>query len=164
MGERDAQALDEYQEQMLRNPRTTIEKLPVTESPDDTPSLLDIRRREKAVLEASRDEQHLKRFRIVDYTSEDSDIKQAGLKSYYCSICGSHLLVTDTNLVGLPRRTTDAAVALQTGKHFRKTYLAKHDTLYLNRGMGVETQHRWRCQDCDYPVAYTTTDSVDNAP
>eukprot|EP00922_Rhytidocystis_sp_ex-Travisia-forbesii_P046724 GHVS01069658.1.p1 GENE.GHVS01069658.1~~GHVS01069658.1.p1 ORF type:complete len:230 (-),score=26.74 GHVS01069658.1:467-1156(-) len=156
-------ALEEYEQAVFSEPppvvRTEGNKEPDKES---ATSLLAIRRRDKAELEDSRDEGHLKRFRIVNYTSEDSEVglSEAKLRTYYCAVCGCHALIVDADLLDLPTRSTDAAIALRRNQFFHKLYLDKLDTIYLNRGNGAERQQRYGCKDCGFPLAYTPAEDL----
>eukprot|EP00922_Rhytidocystis_sp_ex-Travisia-forbesii_P046705 GHVS01069635.1.p1 GENE.GHVS01069635.1~~GHVS01069635.1.p1 ORF type:complete len:188 (+),score=41.36 GHVS01069635.1:222-785(+) len=118
----DELALDEYEQAVFAEPAKKRPpeggKKPVEDKEPAATSLLAIRRRDKAELEDSRDEAHLKRFRIVNYTSEDSEVglSESKLRTYYCSVCGSHALIVNADLEDLPTRTTDAAIALKVQK------------------------------------------------
>eukprot|EP00922_Rhytidocystis_sp_ex-Travisia-forbesii_P046713 GHVS01069644.1.p1 GENE.GHVS01069644.1~~GHVS01069644.1.p1 ORF type:complete len:205 (+),score=30.65 GHVS01069644.1:166-780(+) len=160
----DELALDEYEQAVFAEPAKKRPpeggKKPVEDKEPAATSLLAIRRRDKAELEDSRDEAHLKRFRIVNYTSEDSEVglSESKLRTYYCSVCGSHALIVNADLEDLPTRTTDAAIALKNKQFFHKLYLNKLETVYLNRGNGAERQQRYGCKDCGFPLAYTPTE------
>merc|ERR1719353_2140598 len=97
----------------------------------------------------------MKRFKITNFTSEDSNLTaDKKLFSYYCSICGDHALTTDTDAFALPRRSTDKAMALDEAQHFHKKYANFGERILLRRRNGVERQYRFYCKQCRSPLGY----------
>lgn len=129
-------------------------------------TLADIRRRKLDEQQALRDEGHLKRYRFLNYSSEDSTFQQAAQKKLtplYCSCCGANICVSEIRLDDMPRRGTDSAYVLQTSV-FHKLYVVPGKRLVLRRHTGLETQYQLKCRDCGVAVAYRSVDFCEAAP
>ncbi|MCO5584436.1 hypothetical protein L7F22_038363 [Adiantum nelumboides] len=101
------------------------------------------------------------------YSSEDAapDGPEADLYVYYCKHCGSHVLITDTQLQKMPRRKTDKAYVLDKQKHLARLNAAEAGKQFLKRGEGkVERQFRLKCTGCELFVCYYSEEDLDTAP
>ncbi|KAL8432824.1 hypothetical protein ACSSS7_004324 [Eimeria intestinalis] len=104
-------------------------------------TLADIRRRNLDEQQALRDEGHLKRYRFLNYSSEDSALQRTTAKklsTFYCSCCGSTVCVTEVALEDMPQRGTDSAYVLQASEVFHKLYVVPSKRLILRRPSGLE--------------------------
>merc|ERR1711924_60213 len=67
-------------------------------------TLADIKRRQREELIESLEESQQKRFKITNFTSEDSHVVgEQKLLSLYCQICGEHCLTSEVDCMKLPR-------------------------------------------------------------
>jgi hypothetical protein len=118
-------------------------------------TLADIKRRQREELAEQLEEGQQKRFKIVNFTSEDSNvIGEKTLFSFYCAICGEHALTTDVDVQALPRRNTDKAMCLDEAMYFHKKYGNFGEKILLRRQNGVERQFRHYCKQCRQPLGY----------
>mmetsp|Transcript_29794 Transcript_29794/g.68621 ORF Transcript_29794/g.68621 Transcript_29794/m.68621 type:complete len:206 (+) Transcript_29794:68-685(+) len=118
-------------------------------------TLAAIKRRQREEVAEQLEESTQKRFKIVNFTSEDSIVVgEKSLYSYYCSICGEHSMTTDVEIHTLPRRKTDGANALDESVYFHKKYCNFGEKLLLRRPGGVEKQFRFYCKQCRQPMGY----------
>lgn len=129
-------------------------------------TLADIRRRNLDEQQAMRDDGHLKKYRFLNYSSEDSAFQQPGkkLNAFYCSCCGANVCVTEVALEDLPRRGTDSAHVLQTAGVFHKLYVVPSKRVILRRPTGLEVQYQLKCRDCGVAVAYRSVEFGEEAP
>ncbi|KAK9120070.1 hypothetical protein Scep_018163 [Stephania cephalantha] len=69
------------------------------------------------------------------YSSEDAapDGPESDLFVYYCKHCGSHVLITDTQLQKMPKRKTDRAYALDRSKHLARLNVKEDAKVVLKR-------------------------------
>merc|ERR1712032_1556038 len=56
--------------------------------------------------------------------------------------------------MGLRRRSTDGAIAMEEAKHFHKKYANFGERILLRRQNGVERQYRFYCRQCRQPIGY----------
>mmetsp|Transcript_122262 Transcript_122262/g.346627 ORF Transcript_122262/g.346627 Transcript_122262/m.346627 type:complete len:206 (+) Transcript_122262:85-702(+) len=118
-------------------------------------TLAEIKRRQREELAEQLEEGQQKRFKIVNFTSEDSNvIGEKTLFSLYCSICGEHCIASEIDCFQLPRRSTDKAMALEEALHFHKKYANFGERILLRRQNGVEKQYRFYCRQCRQPLGY----------
>jgi len=118
-------------------------------------TLSDIKRRQREELAEQLEEGQSKRFKIVNFTSEDSTVVgEKSLYSFYCAICGDHALTTDVDCFTLPRRNTDKAFCLDEAIYFHKKYGNFGERILLRRQNGVERQYRFYCRQCRLPIGY----------
>merc|ERR1712113_649174 len=97
-------------------------------------TLADIKRRQREELAEQLEEGQQKRFKIVNYTSEDSTvIGEKFLFSLYCGICGEHCVTSDIDCFTLPRRKTDRAIAFDEALYFHKKYANFGERILLRR-------------------------------
>ncbi|KAL8270067.1 hypothetical protein Esti_006017 [Eimeria stiedai] len=130
-------------------------------------TLADIRRRNLDEQQALRDEGHLKRYRFLNYSSEDSALQQAAAKklsTFYCSCCGSNVCVAEVALEDMPQRGTDSAYVLQASEVFHKLYVVPSKRVILRRASGLEVQFQVKCRDCGVAVGYRSVDFGETAP
>lgn len=130
-------------------------------------TLADIRRRNLDEQQALRDEGHLRRYRFLNYSSEDSALQQSvakKLNTFYCSCCGANVCVAEISLDDMPRRGTDSAYVLQASETFHKLYVVPSKRIILRRPMGLEVQYQLKCRDCGVAVAYRAVDFGETAP
>ena len=81
---------------------------------------------------------------------------------YYCSLCGSNVLVTDKLLETMPRRKTDDSIIALVSKIFFKSYLKKDKLIVVRRNINkYEKQYRYVCQSCGVFVAYQSNNYED---
>merc|ERR1719181_669842 len=131
---------------------------------DGESTLADIKRRQREELAEQLEEGQQKRFKIVNFTSEDSNVVgEKTLFSYYCAICGEHALTCDTEIQSLPQRNTDKAMALDEAIYFHKKYANFGERLLLRRQNGVETQYRFYCRQCRQPIGYRSKPSAETS-
>ena len=92
-------------------------------------------------------------------TSDDAPdaARAAAYNIYYCKFCGDHCLTTEASLAAAPRRRTDAARVIDTGKHVTKLKLpVSPKPVAVKRENGeVEVQYRFACGTV--PVGYYAT-------
>lgn len=118
-------------------------------------TLADVKRRQREEIAEQLEDSTLKRFKIVNFTSEDSIvIGEKSLRSFYCSICGEHSVASEMDVSKLPRRSTDRAKALDEAAHFHKKYVNFGERILLRRQNGVERQYRFYCKQCRQPLGY----------
>jgi len=118
-------------------------------------TLSDLKRRQREELNEQLEESQQKRFKIVNFTSEDSHlVGEKQLFSFYCSICGEHGVTSEVDCFKLPRRRTDKAIAMEESVHFHKKYANFGERILLRRQNGVEKQYRFYCRQCRQPLGY----------
>jgi len=90
----------------------------------------------------------------------DRDEKK--LFTYYCSLCGANVIVTDTMLEIMPRRKTDESIISLTSKIFLKNYMKKDKLVVIKRDNNrYEKQYLYNCQNCGVFVAYQSNEFDD---
>ncbi|XP_057972336.1 UPF0235 protein At5g63440-like isoform X1 [Malania oleifera] len=92
------------------------------------------------------------------YSSEDAapDGPDSDLFVYYCKHCGSHVLITDTQLQKMPKRKTDRAYVLDKKKHLARLNIDEGGKVLLKRMLDsytpVKNEHSSThinlCTDC----------------
>eukprot|EP00252_Welwitschia_mirabilis_P001295 TRINITY_DN11183_c0_g1_i3.p1 TRINITY_DN11183_c0_g1~~TRINITY_DN11183_c0_g1_i3.p1 ORF type:complete len:233 (-),score=43.62 TRINITY_DN11183_c0_g1_i3:15-713(-) len=100
------------------------------------------------------------------YSSEDAapDGPDSDLYVYYCKHCGSHVLITDTQLQKMPRRKTDNAHVLDKKQHIARLHVVETGQCLLKRGEGkLEKQFRMACAGCGLFVCYRSEEDMDSA-
>uniref|UniRef100_U5FXP1 STEEP1 domain-containing protein n=1 Tax=Populus trichocarpa TaxID=3694 RepID=U5FXP1_POPTR len=100
------------------------------------------------------------------YSSEDAapDGPDSDLFVYYCKHCGSHVLITDTQLQKMPKRKTDKAYALDKKKHLARLNVDEAGKVVLKRGEGkLEKQFRMNCMGCGLFVCYRAEEDLEFA-
>lgn len=101
------------------------------------------------------------------YSSEDAapDGPESDLYVYYCKHCGSHVLITDTQLQKMPRRKTDKAYVLDKKQHLARLNIVETGKFLLKRGEGkLEKQFRMACVGCGLFVCYRSEEDLEAAP
>ncbi|NP_001237058.1 PWWP-DOMAIN INTERACTOR OF POLYCOMBS1-like [Glycine max] len=91
------------------------------------------------------------------YSSEDAapEGPHSDLFVYYCKHCGSHVLITDTQLQKMPKRKTAKAYVLDKSKHLARLNMKEGEKVVLKRGEGkMEKQFRMNCMGCGLFVCY----------
>ncbi|CAJ1413582.1 unnamed protein product [Effrenium voratum] len=118
-------------------------------------TLADIKKRRRDELEEAQEEGVSRKFKIQNFTSEDSAVVgEKTIVSHYCSICGEHCVAADVKLLKLPRRKTDRSFALEEAAYFHKKYANFGERILLKRANGVEKQFRFYCRQCRQPLGY----------
>ncbi|XP_043806429.1 UPF0235 protein At5g63440 isoform X2 [Manihot esculenta] len=100
------------------------------------------------------------------YSSEDAapDGPDSDLFVYYCKHCGSHVLITDTQLQKMPKRKTDKAYVLDKRKHLARLNINEAGKVLLKRGEGkLEKQFRMNCMGCSLFVCYRAEEDLETA-
>ncbi|RHN82828.1 hypothetical protein MtrunA17_Chr1g0213961 [Medicago truncatula] len=100
------------------------------------------------------------------YSSEDAapEGPHSDLFVYYCKHCGSHVLITDTQLQKMPRRNTDRAYVLDKTKHLARFNIHEAGNVLLKRGQGkLEKQFRMNCIGCGLFVCYRSQQDFDSS-
>ncbi|OEH79238.1 hypothetical protein cyc_06274 [Cyclospora cayetanensis] len=146
----------QYQEQHLQQQQQRNKGL----------TLADIRRRNLDEQQALRDEGHLRRYRFLNYSSEDSALQhttEKKLRTFYCSCCGANACVSEVSIDDMPRRGTDSAYVLQATEVFHKLYVVPGKRVILRRPTGFEVQYQLKCRDCGVAVAYRSVDFGETA-
>ncbi|XP_010484079.1 PREDICTED: UPF0235 protein At5g63440 isoform X1 [Camelina sativa] len=98
------------------------------------------------------------------YSSEDAapDGPDSDLFVYYCKHCGSHVLITDTQLQKMPKRKTDRSNVLDKKKHLARLNVSEGGKVLLKRGEGkMERQFRMNCIGCELFVCYRAEESLE---
>jgi len=84
------------------------------------------------------------------------------LFTYYCSLCGANVIVSDTMLEIMPRRKTDESIIALVSKIFLKNYMKKDKLVVIKRDVNkYEKQYRYICQNCGVFVAYQSIEFDD---
>eukprot|EP00927_Polykrikos_kofoidii_P085556 TRINITY_DN9338_c0_g2_i1.p2 TRINITY_DN9338_c0_g2~~TRINITY_DN9338_c0_g2_i1.p2 ORF type:complete len:198 (-),score=54.11 TRINITY_DN9338_c0_g2_i1:110-703(-) len=118
-------------------------------------TLAELKRRQREELAEQLEEGVSKRFKIVNFTSEDSHVVgEKKLWTFYCTICGELAVTCDADVKGMPRRSTDKAIALDEATFFHKKYANFGEKILLRRQNGVEKQYRFYCRQCRQPLGY----------
>ncbi|KAK6148095.1 hypothetical protein DH2020_019007 [Rehmannia glutinosa] len=97
------------------------------------------------------------------YSSEDAlpDGPDSDLFVYYCKHCGSHVLITDTQLQKMPKRKTDKAYVLDKTKHLARLNTSEAERPFLIQGEGkLERQYRMNCVGCELFVCYRAEEEL----
>ncbi|CAI0446424.1 unnamed protein product [Linum tenue] len=100
------------------------------------------------------------------YSSEDAapDGPDSDLFVYYCKHCGSHVLITDTQLQKMPKRKTDKSYVLDKKKHLARLNINDGGKVLLKRGEGkLEKQFRMNCMGCGLFVCYRAEEDIETA-
>ncbi|RZC70015.1 hypothetical protein C5167_050156 [Papaver somniferum] len=100
------------------------------------------------------------------YSSEDAapDGPESDLFVYYCKHCGSHVLITDTQLQKMPRRKTDRSSVLDKQKYLARLNISEAGKVLLKRGEGkLEKQFRMACIGCGLFVCYRSEEDLESA-
>lgn len=100
------------------------------------------------------------------YSSENAipEGPDSDLFVYYCKHCGSHLLITDTQLQKMPKRKTDRAYVLDKTKHLARLHMDEAGKVLLKRGEGkLEKQFRMNCIGCGLFVFYRAEEDLELA-
>eukprot|EP00931_Biecheleriopsis_adriatica_P108893 TRINITY_DN83160_c0_g1_i1.p1 TRINITY_DN83160_c0_g1~~TRINITY_DN83160_c0_g1_i1.p1 ORF type:complete len:226 (-),score=49.10 TRINITY_DN83160_c0_g1_i1:48-638(-) len=122
---------------------------------DGQATLADIKKRRRDELEEAQEEGVSRKFKIMNFTSEDSAVVgEKTIHSHYCSICGEHCVAADVKIMKLPKRATDKAHALEESSYFHKKYANFGERILLKRPNGVEKQYRFYCRQCRQPIGY----------
>ncbi|KAJ6824847.1 UPF0235 proteinisoform X1 [Iris pallida] len=101
------------------------------------------------------------------YSSEDAvpDGPESDFFVYYCKHCGSHVLITDTQLQKMPKRNTDKAHVLDKKKYLARLNVKEAGKILLKRGEGkLEKQFRMTCMGCELFVCYRSEEDLELAP
>ena len=86
-----------------------------------------------------------------------------GYNNYYCSLCGSHVFISDTPLDSMPRRKTDDSIIVQISKYFFRHYLRRDKLMVIKRDSNkYEKQFRFSCPECGVFVAYQSMNFDEN--
>merc|ERR1711862_1037375 len=121
-------------------------------------TLAELKRRQREELAEELEEGVSKRFKIQNFTSEDSIlVGDKKLFTCYCSICGELAVTCDADVKTLPRRSTDRALALDEAMYFHKKYANFGEKILLKRQNGVEKQFRFYCRQCRQPLGYRSS-------
>eukprot|EP00930_Biecheleria_cincta_P057959 TRINITY_DN43824_c0_g1_i1.p1 TRINITY_DN43824_c0_g1~~TRINITY_DN43824_c0_g1_i1.p1 ORF type:complete len:225 (+),score=39.69 TRINITY_DN43824_c0_g1_i1:88-675(+) len=122
---------------------------------DGQATLADIKKRRRTELEVAQEESVSRKFKITNFTSEDSAVTgDKSVVSHYCSICGEHCVAADAKIAKLPKRSTDKSFALDESAYFHKKYANFGERILLKRPNGVEKQFRFYCRQCRQPLGY----------
>lgn len=92
--------------------------------------------------------------------NDNNDTKNTTLKTYYCKCCSNHVLITDCNLLALPRRRVDASIILDATKYVCRLRAKKGNVATVIRRKNgdeiLEKQTRYYCGEV--PVCYECND------
>ncbi|CAN6567353.1 unnamed protein product [Malus baccata var. baccata] len=102
------------------------------------------------------------------YSSEDAapDGPDSDLFVYYCKHCGSHLLITYTQLQKMPKRKTDKAYVLDKSKHLARLNIAEAGKVLLKRCLiffSFSLRFRMNCVGCGLFVFYRSEEDLEGA-
>jgi len=90
---------------------------------------------------------------------ESANKDEKMIQTYYCSLCGANVVVTDTMLELMPHRKTDDSIIVLVNKIFFKSYMKKDKLIVIKRDTNkYEKQYRYICQECGVFIAYQTID------
>jgi len=99
---------------------------------------------------------------MMNFANEDTKEEGNKLYSYYCSLCGANVIVSDTMLESMPRRKTDDSIIILISKIFFKSYMKKEKLTVIKRDTNkYEKQYTFVCQECGVFIAYQTNDYED---
>jgi hypothetical protein len=91
---------------------------------------------------------------------KDSEIKSTtvndeGLITYYCSLCGANVIITNSPIESFPRRKTDESIIALCSKIYFKSFLKRDKLIVVKRDNNkYEKQFRFVCGECGVFVAY----------
>ena len=98
--------------------------------------------------------------KLLAYSADETANKdEKTLHTYYCSLCGANVVVSDTMLELMPHRKTDDSIIVLVNKIFFKNYMRKDKLIVIKRDTNkYEKQYRYICQECGVFIAYQTID------
>ena len=105
-----------------------------------------------------------------DHNYKDSEINPAtaseqGLITYYCSLCGANVIITNSTIESFPRRKTDDSIIVICSKIYFKSLLKKDKLIVVKRDLNkYEKQFRYVCGECGVFVAYQGVNYDENDP
>mmetsp|Transcript_37915 Transcript_37915/g.60897 ORF Transcript_37915/g.60897 Transcript_37915/m.60897 type:complete len:230 (+) Transcript_37915:27-716(+) len=90
-----------------------------------------------------------------NYSSEESNIKDDGLKVCYCKHCGQYSMILDVLLNKLPIRKSDKSRVVNEKKRVcKKNMIAGQAKLIKRKAGGIERQYRFFCKQCGLLLCY----------
>ena len=89
----------------------------------------------------------------VETGKEAHEANDKPLHVYYC-LCGQMAVILDRQLEKLPLRARDGSRVIDGAKHAHKMKLEFDEIVYIKRPVGVEKQHRYKCQGCGLQLFY----------
>lgn len=96
---------------------------------------------------------------MMSYSNDDNKEEVNKLYTYYCSLCGANVIVSDTMLESMPRRKTDDSIIILVSKIFFKNYLKRDKLSVVKRETNkYEKQFNFVCQECGVLIAYQAMD------
>jgi hypothetical protein len=96
---------------------------------------------------------------LIEKEIEDLNKTDCNYYSYYCSLCGANVILTDTVMESMPRRTTDDSMIVLVSKLFFKSYLKRDKLMVIKRDTNkYEKQFRFICHECGVFIAYQCLD------
>ncbi|CRH02888.1 conserved Plasmodium protein, unknown function [Plasmodium relictum] len=129
-------------------------------------SLLEIKRKVQTELEALKDDNKQKKFRILNYTSKDSFVGkiEKDFLIYFCFLCGFNCLISEIDINNLPTRKTDSSIIFPCKKIIhKKNHKIQTKRILIKRRDGVEVQYRILCKECNVPIGYINDLNYDNS-
>ncbi|KAK7275116.1 hypothetical protein RIF29_16223 [Crotalaria pallida] len=101
------------------------------------------------------------------YSSEDAlpEGPNSDLFVYYCKHCGSHVLITDTQLQKMPKRKTDKAYVLDKTKHLARFNIHDAGKVLLKRDEGkldkqFQMNYEWMASRCHGNFKFTDEEFI----
>jgi len=97
---------------------------------------------------------------MMNFSNDGTEKEEVNkLYTYYCSLCGANVIVSDTMLESMPRRKTDESIIILISKIFFKSYLKRDKLCVIKRDTNkYEKQFCFVCQECGVLIAYQTND------
>jgi hypothetical protein len=97
---------------------------------------------------------------MMNFSNDGTEKEEVNkLYTYYCSLCGANVIVSDTMLESMPRRKTDESIIILISKIFFKSYLKRDKLCVIKRDTNkYEKQFCFVCQECGVLIAYQTID------
>mmetsp|Transcript_30013 Transcript_30013/g.52690 ORF Transcript_30013/g.52690 Transcript_30013/m.52690 type:complete len:219 (+) Transcript_30013:8-664(+) len=90
----------------------------------------------------------------MNYTSEDTDLKDDGLKVCYCRYCGQYSMILDVSVSTLPTRKSDGAHVVNEKRRVCRRNMVEGQAKLIKRKGGLEKQYRWFCKQCGLFLCY----------
>ncbi|PFH33775.1 hypothetical protein BESB_079910 [Besnoitia besnoiti] len=96
-----------------------------------------------------------KRYAHRVYTNANKCLLDEKFRVFHCKRCTAHVLITDADVEGAPRRRTDNAPVFCPDKNLVKLRTKPvKEPVKVKRLKGLETQYLHACADCGQNVAY----------
>lgn len=103
-----------------------------------------------------------RRYASRVYTNANRFLLDDRFRVFHCKRCAAHVLITDAEVDGAPRRRTDNSLVISPGKNLVKLKTKRlAEPVKVKRLKGVETQFLHACSSCGQHVAYQSVPHSD---